>query len=186
MWLGPRYETTESGQPIRYTGGIMTFIPAENKQQVQGPGGIMDMDEFMSYIPRMFEFGSSEKMAFGSIQVLTYFSELVRKNSQYQWATNDKDYGLNIRRLITPAGVLSLTEHPLFGQEGQFLQNGLVVVETSNLRYRYIDDTELLKDREDKGTDGKAEEYLTECGLEVGNGEEFFYLYGINGVTADS
>ena len=58
--------------------------------------------------------------------------------------------------------------------------------DTAKLKYRYIDDTQLLKDREDRGTDGKTEEYLTECGLEVHNPEEFFYLYGINGVAADS
>ena len=61
----------------------------------------------------------------------------------------------------------------------------MVVVDTDKLKYRYIDDTKLLKDREARGTDGKAEEYLTECGFEFHNPETFFWLKGISSAAAD-
>jgi hypothetical protein len=60
-----------------------------------------------------------------------------------------------------------------------------VVLDTANLRYRYVTDTTYLKDREDKGTDGKADEYLTEAGLEVHNAETFFWLKDIQSGVAD-
>ena len=57
----------------------------------------------------------------------------------------------------------------------------MVVMDTANLKYRYVTDTVLLKDRETPGDDGKVEEYLTEAGLEVHHPDTFFWLKGILG-----
>lgn len=185
FWLGKKYETLESGQPLRFTGGLLDAIPAANKVTVAGAGGALDADELFSYFPDIFAYGSNEKLAFVSLRVLSILGELVRKNSTYQWGPNEKEYGMNVKRLYTPAGTLVLTEHPLFGQGGGFLSDGMVVMDTTNLKYRYITDTTLLKNRETAGTDGTAEEYLTECGLEYHNTETFYYLNGIQSAAAD-
>jgi len=89
--------------------------------------------------------------------------------------------------LHTPAGTLALTEHPLFGQGGQFLASDLVIMDTADLKYRHLTgaDTTLLKNREENGTDGAAEEYLTECGLEIHHKENFHRLNGILAAAAD-
>lgn len=186
FWLGRQYETLEANQPIRFTGGVLSFIPASNIKTVVDAGGILDADELFSYFPEIFAYGSGEKLAFCSLKVLSILGEVVRKNSEYQWGPSEKEYGMNVKRLFTPAGTLTLTEHPLFGQSGQFLANSMVVMDTANLKYRYIDDTKLLKDREEKGVDGKAEEYLTECGLEVHYGKTFFWLKNILGAQTDT
>src|SRR5205085_5055077 len=62
FWLGTRYETLESGQPLRFTDGVLNRIPAANIATVSG--GVMDMDEFESYLAQMFAYGSGEKLAF--------------------------------------------------------------------------------------------------------------------------
>ena len=184
LWLGTRYETLEAGQPKRTTDGVLNRIPAANIKTVSG--GVLDMDEFESYLAGMFAYGSGEKLAYGSIATMVKIGALVRKNAMYQWGPNEKEYGMNVKRLFSPAGTIVLTEHPLFGQAGQFLANDLVVMDTANLKYRYITDTVRLPNREDPGTDGTAEEYLTECGLEVRYGKTFFWLRGINSVAADA
>ena len=46
-------------------------------------------------------------------------------------------------------------------------QYDAVILDTKDLRYRYIDDTSLLKDRQGNGVDGVTDEYLTESGLEI-------------------
>lgn len=183
LWLGTKFETLESGQPLRFTDGVLSFIPAANTRTL---GATTSMDQLESYFADIFAYGSSEKVAFGSIRSMMIINQIVRKNTQYQWGPNEKEYGMNVKRLYTPAGTLTLTEHPLFGQGGQFLSNDLVIMDTANLRYRYITDTTLLKDREDNGTDGKAEEYLTECGLEVHHGETFFWLKGLTAAAKDA
>lgn len=187
FWLGKKYETLESGQPLRFTGGVLDFIPAANKKAVAGAGGILDADEFFSYFPDIFAYGSGEKLAFTSLKVLSIMGELVRKNTNFQWGEgNDSEYGMRVKRLYTPAGTLVLTEHPLFGQSGNFLSDSMVIMDTANLKYRYITDTTLRENIETPGTDGKADEYLTEAGLEVHNPETFYYLNGIKGAAADS
>jgi hypothetical protein len=185
FWLGTRYETLESGQPLRFTGGLLDFIPAANVKTVVDGGGLLDMDEFESYFASMFAYGSGEKLAFTSLAVMMAIITMIRKNSSYQWQTGDKEYGMAVTRLVSPAGTLVLTEHPAFGQSGAFMQDSMVVLDTTNLVYRYIQDTTYLQNREDNGTDGKTDEYLTEAGLEVHNPETFFWLKGIKGGKAD-
>lgn len=186
FWLGEMYETLEDGQPLRFTGGLLSFLPAANDVAVQGAGGALDMDELMSLFPDIFAYGGSEKLAFTSLKVMAVLGEVVRKNSQYQWGPNEKEFGMNVKRLYSPAGTLVLTEHPLFGQAGDFLAEDMVILDTTKLRYRYVDDTSLQKDREERGTDGKAEEYITECGLEVHNAETMYRLRGIKSAAADA
>ncbi len=184
LWLGTRYETLESGQPKRYTDGVLNRIPAANVKTVSG--GVMDMDEFESYLAGMFAYGSGEKLAFGSLATMVKIGALVRKNAMYEWGPNETEYGMNVKRLFSPAGTIVLTEHPLFGQAGQFLSNDLVVMDTANLKYRYMQDTTYLQNREDNGVDGKCDEYLTECGLEVHYPKTFFWLRGLNSVAKDA
>lgn len=186
FWLGKKFETMESGQPLRFTGGLMDFIPSANKRTVAGTGGALDADELFSYFPDMFAYGSGEKLAFCSLKVMSILSEIVRKNTTYEWGGRETEYGMTVKRLYTPAGTLVLTEHPLFGQGGNFLTDGMVVIDTANFKYRYITDTTLLKDRQEKGVDGEAEEYLTEAGLEVHNVETMFYLSGIASAGIDT
>ena len=189
FWLGTRYETTESGQPLRFTDGVLNRIPAANIKTVVATGqtaGYMDLDEFESYLAGIFAYGSREKLAFVSLNVMLRLATMVRKNTEYQWGPREKEFNLSVRRFHTPAGTLIFTEHPLFGQAGQFLADDMVVMDTANLKFRYVTDTVLLKDRETPGDDGKVEEYLTEAGLEVHHPDTFFWLKGIKGGAKDN
>jgi hypothetical protein len=184
MFLGQRYETLEAGQPLRFTDGLLSFIPASNMLTVTAGG--VDMDELESYFAAIFAYGSKEKLAWGSVKTMTILNQIVRKNTSYQWEPGGKEYGMDVTRFRTPAGTLVLTEHPLFGQAGQFLAEDLLILDTENLRYRYVQDTIYLKDRQDRGTDGRTDEYLTECGLEVHHGITHFLLRGFKSAAVDN
>lgn len=183
FWLGQRYETLEAGQPLRVTDGILSFVPAENIKTVTAGG--VDMDELESYMAGIFAFGSNEKVAWGSLATMIIINQIVRKNGQYNWGPKDKEYGMNVQRLFSPAGTLTFMEHPLFGQAGQFLANDLFIMDTAVLEYRYIQDTTLLKDRQERGVDGQKEEYLTEAGLEVHHGKTMTWLKGFKKAAVD-
>lgn len=183
LWLGTRYETMEAGQPIRYTDGLLNRIPTAN---VKTAAATTNMDQLEALLLGAFAYGSGEKLAFGSLSTIMLINQIVRKNTQYQWGPTEKEYGMQVKRLFSAAGTLVLTEHPLFGQAGQFLANDLVIMDTANLKYRYITDTTLLKDREDRGQDGKAEEYLTEAGLEVHHPDTFFWIKGLTAPAKDA
>lgn len=180
LWLGREFETTEAGQPKRYTGGILERIAAGNTVAATGAG--VDMEELEGWTENFFAYGSQEKLAFASVGTLITIAQIIRKNSEYQWGPSEDEYGLRVRRLHTPAGTLALTEMPLFGPG--FFQNDLVVMDTANLKWRYLDgaDTKYLSDREARGTDGKKAEWLTEGGLEIHHADTTFHR--ITGITA--
>lgn len=183
FWLGTLYETMESGQPLRFTQGIAGLIPAANDKTVTAGG--VDMDELEAYFADIFAYGSGEKLAFGSIKTLSILNSIVRKNTSYQWMGKEKEYGMSVNRLHTPAGTLVLTEHPLFGQASQLFPEDLLILDTANLKYRYITDTTNIKDIQTPGDDGKAEEWLTEGGLEMHHPDTFFRLRGFKKAAVD-
>lgn len=183
FWFGTRYETMEAGQPLRVTGGVTSFIPAENIATVSG--GVMDMEEFEGYLERIFAFGSGEKLAFGSLAVQMLLNRLVRKNTDFTWGNREKEYGMDVQRFYSPAGTLVLTEHAGFSAT-RYLKNDMFIIDTSNLRYRHMQDTTFRDNIQEPGVDGKAAEFLTEAGLEVWHGQTHFWLRGITSVAADA
>lgn len=183
FWLGTKWETLENSQPLRFTGGIINSIPTQNRHNFTVAG--TDMDELEAIIGKLFAYGSNEKVVWGSIASMMVINSIVRKNSSYQWAPKEKEYGMDVKRLFTPAGTLTFMEHPLFGQAGQWMEKDLVVMDTANLRYRHLQDTVLLKDRQQPGDDGKCDEYLTEAGLELHHGRTFHLLQGLTKAIKD-
>lgn len=186
LWLGKQFETTEAGQPKRWTGGILERIAAAN---AIAHNAALDLQTLEGWTENFFAYGSSEKLAFGSVGTLIKIAQVIRKNSEYQWGPSEDEYGLKVRRLHTPAGTLAFTEMPLFGLNGGFLTNDLVIMDTANLKWRYLEgsDTQYMADREARGTDGKKAEWLTEGGLEIHHADTtFHWIKGITGAAVDA
>jgi len=183
FFFGAKRETLENNQPLRTTGGFLDFIPVGNQQDV---GATTDMDELEALMPRIFAYGSSEKLAWGSINSLMIINSIVRKNAHYQLVQGEKEFGINVTKLVTPAGVLTFMEHPLFNIAGGGLEKDVIVMDTADMRYRYLQDTILRKDIQNPGDDGKCDEYLTEAGLEVTNPENFFWVKNLTAAAKDA
>lgn len=185
LWVGKQFETTEASQPKRFTGGVLERIPAAN---VVAAGATTNLTQLENWTENFFKFGSHEKLAFCSVKTLITIAQIVRKNSEYQWGPSEEMYNLKLRKLHTPAGTICLTEMPLFGLEGGFLANDMVVMDTMNLCWRYLTgaDTKYLPDREARGTDGKKAEWLTEGGLEIHHANTFHRITGITAAAKDA
>lgn len=181
--FGQRFETTESGQPLRFTGGLLSYLPAGN---IVNHNGTLSLKQLEDYIDDIFAYGSNEKVCFCSLATMMRLNRLVRKNTDYQWGPPEREFTFIVRRFHTPGGTLILTEHPLFSSPNAELGSDLLILDTAELKYRYITDTVLLKDRQDKGTDGTAEEYLTECGLEFHHPKSHFWLQNITDGVFDA
>lgn len=181
FWYGSKFETMESGQPLRFTGGVISFIDPTNDVDA---GGKLNLAELMAKFPAIFAYGSKEKLAFGSLFVQSLLSRLVAINGDYRWGPNEKEYGMDVRRFFTPAGTLVLTEHPMFSATPG-IANDLLIIDTANLRYRHLQDTTYLTNRQDAGVDGKSDEYLTEAGLEVWHGLTHFRLRNVDALSAE-
>jgi len=183
FWFGDRYETTESSQPLRTTGGLLSFLPADNSRE-WALNGNLTMTDLEDRLATIFQYGSGEKLAFTSIQVISLFSRMARINGQFTWESGTKEYGMDVRRFMGPAGSLVLTEHPLFSHT-PYLQNDVFIIDTDNIRYRHLQDTTYLKNRHGNGVDGKTDEFLTECGLEFHHPNTHYHIQGVTGVALD-
>lgn len=196
FFLGNRRETTKNGKPLRITGGLKSFIPTANIKAV--PSQQLAMDQLEAYMEDIFAYGSSEKMAFVGNRAMTALNQCVRKNSAYQVFAGEKVFGMKVTRIDGPHGSLVVKRHPLFnlipgsaagaGQTYYGMNSTMVVLDQKELVYRYFsgDDTRYEPELQANGIDGMKSGFLTECGLEVHNGLNHFWITGMNEGVADS
>jgi hypothetical protein len=194
IW-GIRTENTGSnGKPERTTGGLIEWI-SDNSGIVSNyitdtniaTGKTWDVggEEWLDYyLEQIFRYGSDERLALCGSGVLLGLNKLVKLYGNYQLTHKATSYGISVMEWVTPFGVIHLKRHPLFSYEATN-RNTMLVIEPSDLRYRYIDDTSFYDDPEKKNTgytrrDGTKEEYLTECGLEFHHPSKCGYLNGFN------
>lgn len=59
------------------------------------------------------------------------------------------------------------------------MRYNMLIVDTANISYRYIDDTKYIPNIQENDLDGEASEYKTEAGLELHHEETFAYITGL-------
>ena len=200
MMFGIATENTGTGgYPERTTQGIISFLRANNSGNVtdfslnatydgkawtdQGGG-----EEFLdNYLEQVFRYGSEEKLALCGSGALLGLNKLARAGSHMDLTPQSKDYGIQVIRWITPFGTLYLKTHPLMSYDAT-LRNGMLIIDPSMIKYRYITDTTFYAEGEAKQAspgsqygrvDATTEEYLTEAGIEVHHPYCHMYLDGI-------
>lgn len=196
FWFGKKHATTLNGRPLRYTAGVIAQITTGAASNVEAAptGGLIDMNWVETTMEKIFRYGSSEKLAFGSNIPLMAIGAAVRKNSQYNIQTGVKEYGMKVTRLTSPFGELVMKTHPLFNQmrggttagtDFLGIANNLYVLDPEGLKYRYVDDLKYEKDLTAVGLDGMKSGYIAECGIELHHPLSHYIVTGITGGVAD-
>lgn len=191
-FFGQKSTTTRNGKILRKTQGLKSVIDTLAPQNAFAvPGGNITMDWLEATMIQIFRFGSSEKMAFCGLTFMQAVSQAVRKNFQGNFEITDviKEYGMQVRRLITPAGTLVLKAHPLFtqmqggttgGTAYTSWDNGAFVIDMTRLKYKYVTGRDMQ--HQDKmaqnGDDAMLSGYIAECGLETHHAETHAYITG--------
>jgi len=203
--FGARFSGTGSnGKPQRETYGLRKFIldhAADNVDNYQtsvgygsvgwtaAAGGEKWLNEQLEII---FRKGSNEKIGLIGNQGLLAINRLAQTSADVNINPMTVAYGMRVLEWITPFGTLYLKTHPLFSHRPA-LRRDLLVLEPSNLRYRYVRnrDTRFISDpRDNRNTnnskDGTEEEFITEAGLEVHHPDTMGYLsgLGLDGTTS--
>lgn len=203
FFLGGRLETTKNGKPARSTGGLNYFLTNYNsgsniKNAKTDYSAGVTMVAMEEYLRLMFEYGSSEKMAFCGNIALKTIQQIVRKNSNMQIFSGIKEFGMNVMRLDTPYGSLVLKNHPMFnevtggltatGSTYYGMNSWMAVFDFANVGYVYLtdSDTKYEKEQQANGMDGLKSGYLTECGLELSNARTHFLIKNLHGAAVDA
>ena len=142
--------------------GLLRFIPGDNIHNVDY--STLSEDQFDNMQADIFEYGSEEKLVLTGPSLLQAITPWAK--GKLEILPKEKNYGLNIRRYISPFGELYLLKHPLLN--GNF--SGLsFVVDLENLTYRYFTDSDtiLRKFIQENDITGIKHEYLTRCSLQV-------------------
>lgn len=172
--------TGSTGEPERYTGGIVSYLTS-NVLDLSATG-IMSERTFDTFLAQYaFAFGSSQKLCLCGWRI----ADMIQQIGKSRWQINDASgdaYGMSITRYQTFAGELMVKTHPMFRQIPG-AEKLMLILDTKDLRYRFIDDTTLLKDRQSPGVDGVTDEYLTECGLEMLQEKTHSMILGWNALS---
>lgn len=199
--FGKLRTTSRNNQPLRMTSGILEQLPAAQKISLAAYSGLLSLQYWETLIATIFRYGSQEKMAWCGLSSLLAITQMVRLNTQLQWSLGEptKEYGMNVQRLVTPAGTLVLKVHPLFGQmmggtngaNSVFypgMDNAILIMDMANIRYRYMKgrDVQYQPNLQLPGVDGMYAGYLGECGLELHFPETHLFLTGVRGGVKDA
>lgn len=193
FWFGKKSSGTQNGEPIYTTDGLEQFIDSGN---IRTAGATTDLAQFEEWMKDMFLYGSSEKMAFTGNKGMLVIQQICRKNADYQLMQGQKEFGMNVSRLVSPFGELVLKTHPQFNQMTSgnnaatspylAVDSWFWVLDMANFVYRFVDDTTYQPKLQANGLDGTKSGYLTECGLEVHHPLSHFLIKGLNAAAADT
>ncbi len=195
FWWGKRAETSEDGAPLRYTGGIESYIDSGNI--VSASGGSANMTNIEDWMEQAFRYGSSEKMAFtGNLGALA-IQRVLRKNTSWEIRSGITEFGLKVTRIDSLFGSLVLYRHPLFnyslgGTTGTTTYYGrntyFYILDMAEFKYTYMTgrDVKHQTDLQNPGQDSKVSGYLGECGLEFGHPKKHFLIKDLATGVADS
>lgn len=171
-----------NGKPERTTGGILSFVSTHRYDfPTTSYTWLTDGEDwFDERLEALFRFGSNEKLALCGSGALLAINKLIKASGRATWEMSSMEgaYGINVMRWVTPFGTLVMKSHPLFTYEATMRYN-MLIVDTANISYRYIDDTKYIPNIQENDLDGEASEYKTEAGLELHHEETFAYITGL-------
>ena len=179
IWGNPVEGAGANGQPERMTGGVLSFLTT-NIGGAFTVGGLLDEDALDTLMENTFRYGSNEKLVLCGSTFIKAITTLGKRNGTLNMVPQDKIYGMKVVDYISAFGTLYLKNHPLFSQHPVWRQNALVL-DVGNLKYRYVDDTMFVKNRQNPGQDLSKDEFLTESGLELNFEETHAYIQGVSG-----
>ena len=195
---------TTGTKRTRTTGGVTEFVktsaPANvSDYAVADTGFVKSYDGktwldaaggnlwFQEMLERIFRYGSTERLALCGSGALLGLSWLAQTHGTINLQPGATLYVMNLQRWESEFGTVFLKTHPLMNAIAS-MRNTIIMIEPRNIIYRYIQDTMFFDDPKgnnagNRRTDGRTEEYLTECGLELHHPQTFGIL---NGVGSDN
>src|SRR6187399_194151 len=156
-----------TGNLTRTTGGLRSFITS-NVTIFQSSTGITT-STFMDATYPIWNWDTragDQRVAFCGNGFLNSLNKLAKTDSVINQDGIVKMFGMNLNVWTLPQGQIGFKTHPLMNVHAQYT-NSAFILDPTVLKYRFLRDTKLIEDQQDKGTDSIIDGWLTECGLEV-------------------
>ena len=192
LLFGRKSETTgPNGKPLRYMGGLLSFLSTNNytfSGTGTGTAGTdWNEDNFVAKLSRLFDYNSpsgDERLCFVGNSGLIALNKLARGSSSTRINFNGviKTYGMALTEWVLPQGRLLIKTHPLFSQH-PILDEAMIAIAPGSLKYRYLRgrDTKFEDDIQAKGDDLRKGQWITEASLEVHHEYTMGYFGNLGG-----
>lgn len=182
LWTSKSDLNTSGSQPRRTTKGVFNYITTN----VTAAGGALTETTLRTFLRTSSRYTpGANRVLFASglvVNAITGFA--IGKLETHQSETT---YGMNVQRYVSPFGSLDVVWHPLF--EGTYYGGYAALLDMSEVKYCYLNgdgpggsrDTHVRTNIQTNDLDGRKDEYLTECGLQLGNQKKHALLTGVTG-----
>lgn len=184
--LGTPAENQSPGSgkgPRRTTGGLLHFC-TENAQSSVGELTEVEFEEFLR---RVFRYGSQSRTLFASALLVSALNQFAQH--RLETVVGTETYGVKVMNWISPHGEVKIVKHNLL--EGATLGGLGIAVDfaRSEIAYRYLKgdapgesrDTRLIPNVQPPDLDGRKDQWITECGLQVGLPKCHGVISGVTG-----
>lgn len=152
-------------------------------------GATVTKKQFNRLIAMAFRYTADtqfEKLVCCGQGFLQIFNEFCEKNSIKTVSINSKEdtYGMQMVKWETTNGDLYFKCHPLF-TENPMTNYSAMILDMGSLKFHTAQDrdSQLLTNRQANDFDGRKDEILTECGMEINFPERFMYIDNLGGIT---
>lgn len=188
FWFGEKNEDL-TAEPRRSTGGVTEFLTT-NVTQLANEAAFTQ-SEFDKFLETLFLVGSDERWVFSSPLMLRLITAFAQSKLQiYQLELGraaGRTFGIAISRYQSPHGVVNLVNTRIFKDyrtSGDIAGKVLIALDfdEEGAAYRYLRtrDTKLKTDIQANDADAHEDEYISECGLQLGQ-EKRHGILRING-----
>lgn len=167
------------------TGAAAVTANTDDDKRIINVGGTLNRQDYNKYISRLFRKTNDkmyEKICFCGGTFLEVVNSLFEKQVTQNVMLEEKGttFKFIVHSHTTLRGTVHYKVHPLF-DEDPGLQGSAMFLDLGNLMYRPLSDSDtvFLKGRQETDRDGRKDEWITECGLELKFPESNMYMKNV-------
>jgi hypothetical protein len=144
------------------TGGLYYWVTTN----IHDGGGVVSYFDLMDWLEDDFRYGAQEKLLLAGSTAINALNKLAKMEMTMNTVPGEMSFGMNIKEILTPFGVLYLKNHPLLSDHPTFRKWGFIL-DMEGFILRTFDDTLLITDVQENNVKRKEDEYYSDIGLEL-------------------
>lgn len=166
-----KWDTTNHRRAAK---GILGFITTN----VDDCDGTLTKAKLDRHLKNVMLNGGGEYWGFCSGTALEAINQEVLTNSNMQITPATKEWGLDIRKYMSPFGTINLVYHRIMSQVLEEKYGGCMLsLDMNRITKYYLQPLVLRENIQARDADGRKDEYLEECCLGVGNEDSHGFIY---------
>lgn len=124
----------------------------------------------------------SEILCLAGSGAINGLNKIAKQSASINVNPKSMDYGMKLQEWTNPFDIpLFLKSYWHFTKEANSYKNSMLFVKPDNLRYTYMEgrDTSIKENVQSNDADGRKDQWLTECTMEILHPEQFLLVHGV-------